>query len=468
MKYSTFYCKYGFPLLQMVLRRPTLQMARQFKKSEYLDGKQIRKKQLEVLKQLYRHAKNNIPFYNKKYSKLPINEINTFEEFSTLPVLDRSEVSKNYKDMLAKGIHSSDVILSRTGGSSGEPLSFYTTPHSSPLGLALMMRARAWWDIDFNDRNALFIEHGLKFEDDLRSRFNIKIRNLRERLLNRVFFSAYQMSPVNLKTYYDSLIKFRPVYLIGYASFLYLFAKYIQDNRLNSDTLGVRCIFYTSEMLYTWQRSVIESVFRCPVVCEYGLKEVGVVAYECPSKNIHTMDESVYVEVIPLEDNSRYGEIVVTQLQMSEAPFIRYRTGDLAEVVDSEKLCDCGRGLHLMGAVQGRSHDWIITPSGKTIHGQIFTHALIVHGNVEKFRVYQSADYSIRIEVVVNKKFNERNERMIIENLESVISEPIPISLHKVNDISPGNSGKFRWIKSEIGVYERPTEEKNIINKNQL
>lgn len=167
------------------------------------------------------------------------------------------------------------------------------------------------------------------------------------------------------------------------------------------------------------------------------------------------MDESVYVEVIPLKDNPKYGEVVVTQLQMNDAPFIRYRTGDLAAVVDRDEVCECGRGLHLMGAVEGRSHDWIITPSGKTIHGQIFTHALIVRGGIDKFRVHQRSDYSIRIEVVVNGSFSVDSERMIIDNLNEIIGEPLPVSIHKVEDIPSGSSGKFRWIRSEVGVYDR-------------
>lgn len=454
MSYTEFYQKYGFGLLQKLLRRPTLALFEELRVAERLDGPSIRARQLARLNELYRHAREEIPLYRRLYADGP-DDIANFEQFSALPILDRHTVGMEHQDMVFGGVGNPRVQVSRTGGSSGEPLTFYTFDGSAALGLAMMMRGRAWWNIDFNERNGLFIEHGLKFENDVRSKVDRVLHKVREAVLNRRFFSAYRMSGADMQGYYEELARFKPSYLIGYASFLYLFAKHLRDNNLAAQPLGVRCIFYTSEMLYPWQRELIESVFDCPVVGEYGCKEVGVIAYQCPQNSWHTMDESVYVEIVPLDDAPGFGEVIVTQLKNDDSPFIRYRTGDVARLLDPDAACGCGRGLHVMGSIQGRSHDWIMTPSGKVLHGQIFTHALIVRGSVVKFRVRQSKDYSIRIQAVVNNRFSEEEEAFIIKNISEIIGEPLAITFEKVHEIESGRSGKFRWIESEISIYDR-------------
>lgn len=455
INYNMLYKKYGFSLIQRLLRRPTIALYYQFMLSERRDGTTIRSEQLIRLGELYKHVRDHVPLYQRLYAHGP-ETIQSFESFASLPILDRSDVASRSEEMVVGGPRNPSVSIARTGGSSGEPLTFYAFVGAASLGLAMMMRARRWWGIDFNERNALFIEHGLAFEVGMKSRIDRALHNVRESILNRRFFSAYRMSEADMAGYYRDLLAFKPIYLIGYSTFLYLFAKYLAEKELSASPIGVKCIFYTSEMLYPWQRQVIEEVFHCPVVGEYGCKELGVVAYQCPEGNWHTMDESVYVEVQPLADVPGYGEVLLTQLRNDYSPFLRYRTGDIAQIVDTDIPCPCGRGLHVMGPIEGRSHDWIITPSGKALHGQIFTHALIVNGSVDKFRVYQAGDYSITIEAVVNSRFSDNEERALQRNLAEVIGEPLPLSFRRVDDIESGNSGKFRWIKSDISIYQRP------------
>lgn len=455
--YSEFYKRYGFAFQQLLLCRPTMRVIKEFKQTELLSKKDIKERQLRSLDEVYRLARTSIPFYQEKYANCG-ESIKSFEQFLELPILDRTEVATNYRNVIVGGEQNKNIIISRTGGSSGEPLAFYTFKGSSVLGLAMMSRARAWWGIDFSEKSVLFIEHGLKFEDDLGAYIKRSLHCVKEKFLNRQFLSAYKMSDEDMERYYREIITFSPAYFIGYASFLYLFAKHLKDYGRRGNDIGLRCIFYTSEMLYPWQQKIIEEVFECPVVGEYGLKEVGVVSYECPRKRFHTMDESVYVEVIPLRDNPKIGEVVVTQLLNRESPLIRYRTGDIAEVVDRDESCPCGRGLHVMGKIQGRSHDWIATPLGKKIHGQIFTHALIVRDCVKKFQVHQDRDYNISVKVVPNERFKYGDGENIIRNIKGVLGEAVNVNVEVVDHIKSGSSGKFRWIKSEISVYDRSVE----------
>lgn len=94
------------------------------------------------------------------------------------------------------------------------------------------------------------------------------------------------------------------------------------------------------------------------IVDIFGLSEVIPVAAECRHENgLHVADDYVLVEVIdptteePVNPGQR-GEVVLTHLDKEAMPLIRYRTGDLATLV--ERDCPCGRSVTMPNGVFGR------------------------------------------------------------------------------------------------------------------
>jgi hypothetical protein len=43
-----------------------------------------------------------------------------------------------------------------------------------------------------------------------------------------------------------------------------------------------------------------------------------------------------------------------------------------------------------------------------------------------------------------------------LKSLAEIIGEPLSITLERVDHLPAGSSGKFRWIRSDISIYERP------------
>jgi phenylacetate-CoA ligase len=88
----------------------------------------------------------------------------------------------------------------------------------------------------------------------------------------------------------------------------------------------------------------------------YGLSEIigPGVACECaegPGAS-HVNEDHFLVEVVDP------GELVITTLTKEAMPLVRYRTGDIATIVDEP--CVCGRTLARMGPVRGRRDDMLI------------------------------------------------------------------------------------------------------------
>lgn len=114
-------------------------------------------------------------------------------------------------------------------------------------------------------------------------------------------------------------------------------------------------------------RASIESTWACRVADTYGLGEVWpTFAGHCELRDgLHaTAPDLLVIELLdlaterPLEWRAgATGELVVTHLEREASPLVRYRTGDIAAVLDA--ACTCGRGTPRFRLV-GRIDDMFI------------------------------------------------------------------------------------------------------------
>jgi phenylacetate-CoA ligase len=101
-------------------------------------------------------------------------------------------------------------------------------------------------------------------------------------------------------------------------------------------------------------RTLCRDHLGCEIIDFYHRRETGVVALRCPRDGIyHLPSETCLIEIVDEEGRlckrGQAGEIVVTPLYSYAMPFIRYRTGDIAELPASDpgftQYCGCGRTL---------------------------------------------------------------------------------------------------------------------------
>ena len=114
-------------------------------------------------------------------------------------------------------------------------------------------------------------------------------------------------------------------------------------------------------------RTRIEDTWACRVADTYGLGEVWpTFAGHCELRDgLHaTAPDLLVIELLdltterPLEWRAgATGELVVTHLEREASPLVRYRTGDIAAVLDA--ACACGRGTPRFRLV-GRVDDMFI------------------------------------------------------------------------------------------------------------
>jgi phenylacetate-CoA ligase len=97
---------------------------------------------------------------------------------------------------------------------------------------------------------------------------------------------------------------------------------------------------------------------------------VGTVGFECPlRRGLHMWEDNYIVEVVDPKtgevlDEGEEGEIVYTAINREAMPLIRYRSGEISEIVSKER-CECGIEHITLRRIKGRTDDMIIHSGAK-------------------------------------------------------------------------------------------------------
>jgi phenylacetate-CoA ligase len=167
---------------------------------------------------------------------------------------------------------------------------------------------------------------------------------------------------------------------------------------------------------------------------------------------MHITAEDIIVEIVdqrgsPLP-HGEAGEIVVTHLATRDFPFIRYRTGDIG-VLDS-KSCPCGRGLPLLGEIQGRSTDFLVAQDGTVMHGLALIYVLRELPEVGAFKITQENIDLTRVSVVTEAGLNLELVKKIERGFKARLGNGVKIVVEEIAEIPAEKSGKFRYVVSKV------------------
>jgi phenylacetate-CoA ligase len=363
-----------------------------------------------------------------------------------LPFLTKSHVRENVEAM--KSTVAGPLKRYNTGGSSGEPLVFYTSVQRRSHDVAAKWRATRWWDVDIGDRE--IVVWGSPIELGAQDR----LRTLRDAVMRSWLLPAFDMSEASLDAYVAGIRSRRPAMLFGYPSSLSLIAAHARRRGVAMDDLGIRVAFVTSERLYPEQRETIASVFGCRVANGYGGRDAGFIAHECPSGRMHISAEDILVELLDESGAAvpagAAGEIVVTHMATADFPFVRYRTGDIG-VLDTEP-CPCGRGLPVLREIQGRSTDFVVAADGTVMHGLALIYAIRDLPGIEGFKIIQHDRSHTEVLLVRGADYDPGCAKRIALDFRRRLGDDVQIAVNVVESIPREASGKFRYVVSKVAA----------------
>lgn len=425
------------------LKRPgLLRHYDNFQKSQWQSFEWLKDQQEEQLKKLVSFAYENVPYYTKLLNQLGLRptDIATIKDLEKLPIITKHDIKKNWDDLVPNNMGKSKCVYSSTGGSTGDPLKYRMSVDDYERRVALKYRGWTYAGYRLGDKIAIIA--GSSLVPNTKSEIKTKAKDL---FFNWRHYSSFQMSEENLHKYFHNINKWKPGFFRGYASSLYLFAKFISDNALRLE-FQPKAIFSTSEKLFRRQREVIEQIFRAKVFDNYGLGDGGISAHECEEHcGMHISMERSILEVVNHENKqviAQQGKILATGLYNYSLPFIRYDTGDMGAI--SDEMCSCGRGLPLLKEISGRTTEFL--KLNNIIIGSPVLTVLMGSFDIDQYHIAQVGPDSVICKIVKGKTYNEKDaEEFIQKSFYSHVGK-INIAFEYTDSIPVNTDGKNKFI----------------------
>lgn len=337
----------------------------------------------------YKHSE----FYRRRFQEngLKPEQIRTKEDLRLLPLTTKEEVEQNAEDFLCVP-ERAIVDMCQTSGSTGKP------------GIIPQTRSNLE-RVGYNEKIS-FIAAGVT-EDD---RVMITCAMGRCFMAGLAYFegvrqigaTAVRTGSGNLDIIIQSILLYRPAVIVCVPSQALLISERLLAIGEDPTELGVRiliCIgepIRTAELEFSRLGERLHKNWNCDVIGTYACTEMATSFTDCScGRGGHFHPELITVEIIDEKGNpvspGQPGEIIVTPLQVTGMPLLRYCIGDIASYFTEP--CQCGRNSYRLGPIVGRKqHKMKI--SGTTVYPnaifsvlqgipEIINYYLEVHGKYE-------------------------------------------------------------------------------------
>jgi phenylacetate-CoA ligase len=347
--------------------------------------------------------------------------------------------------MVARDWPREDLIRNQTGGSTGQPVTFYLSRARKCSRAAATLRHNRWAGWEVGDRAAV-IWGAPQDRPAGGCRARLRGALLREPL----WLDTAALDERALLEFHAALWRYRPRVIQAYARAAVLFARFLEGRGLRA--YRPLSIVTSAEVLEPEDRRLLERVFGCPVFNRYGCREVSVLASECPAHTgLHVMAEGLYVEVETPAGPAAPGQtgcILVTDLLNGAMPLIRYRIGDMGAWAKGS--CPCGRGLPRLGHVAGRVTDFLVGADGRLVSGVFLATYVVAHRpSLGQVQIWQEKAGAVTYRVRPGPGFEPGPDgEYLADATRRYLGEGADADLEVVAELPAAPSGKILFSRS--------------------
>lgn len=435
-----------FPLHERLKGHRSAALLRHLEITQWWSRDRLEAYRIDRLRRFLMQAGSSVPYYRRLFRQIGFDPeaVRDLAGLSALPRSDKAVVRTSFSDLISEGAR--NLVERRTTGSTGEPLRFLVSRERISFDVAAKWRGMRWWGVDIGDPEV--VVWGSPIEITVQDRF----KALRDRLLRSYLLPITDISTAKLDHYLDTIRRLRPPMVFGYPSAIAQLAWRARERGLYMGDLEIRAVFVTSEILQPQWRQAITEVFACPVVTEYGARDAGHLARECPAGGVHVTAEYLAIEILDEQGNpapvGQCGEVVVTNFESGAFPFIRYRTGDIAAFED--RSCPCGRALPLIGQISGRTNDCLVATDGRLVHDSALNYVIRALQGVQAYKIVQEHLTDIRVMIVPGPGLVDDVAARIAPRYRELLGSTVNVRVEKVADIPREPSGKFRHVVTRV------------------
>lgn len=315
---------------------------------------------LLALQKVLKHACENSPFYGRRLSSIGLapNDVTSIGDLRKIPLTSTADFVQHSLEFRADR----QVHVYCSSGTTGKPK--YTFFSRSDLDAAFARTAYGLTLAGVNSEDTVAVAQGFGIW-----MIGMDFAGAVERTgatlvpLGKGPSATYMLTV--LAATRTNVIASSPSYIIRLAETAASRGYDLQNE------LHIKAISLAGEVVTPNHRAYIQSLWGTDAVFScYGITECGTVAVECIAhRGLHLCSQDFICEVIdPATGEDRpagqKGELVITTLNRTGMPMLRYRTGDLVDLAYEE--CDCGcKGRKL--CVYGRLDEAVALEAGEKI-----------------------------------------------------------------------------------------------------
>lgn len=400
------------------------------KRTEYLPAEQLRELQNTELNRLLRYASVHVPYY---------------QTHDPAKLTTKDQVRERPEDFLSDEYRRGALIPWHTSGTTGKPLVVFYSREAMQKMWAFVELYRNTAGVTKDEPRGQFTGRMIV---PARQPASEKIFWRRDLANHSLLLSSTNLLPENLPAYAAALGRFRPVYLSGYPSAMYVLAEYYR--RSGSAGLKLGAALTSAETLLDHQRRAIEEVFTTRVYDQYGQAEMQSFWYECEAGRMHAHPLAGITEILRSDGSpaapEEMGEVVLTGLVNYAMPLIRYRVGDSARF--STRACPCGRGMPVIEEIGGRLDDFVYTRERGYL-GRLDPVLKGLHNIIES-QIEQASLDVLHIRFVPAPRFTVDDLHLFESNLRARVGHSIRLEFECTNRIPRSANGKFRFVISRL------------------
>lgn len=323
---------------------------------ELMPREDLRKLQAARLRKTIETALHS-PYYGKVYGEAGITpgSIEDIDDIRRLPFTLKEDMRAHYPFGLLAGDMADAVRIHSSSGTTGTPTVIVHSQHdldswANLVARCLYMAGVRRTDVFQNSSGYGMFTGGLGFQYGA------------ERLGCTTVPAAAGNSKRQIKFIQD----FHTTVLHAIPSYATRLAEVFEEEGLDPAASSLRILAIGAEPHTEEQRRKIERLLGVKAYNSFGMTEMNGpgVGFECQEQNgMHIWEDSYVLEIIDPETgevlpDGEVGELVLTTLDRTMMPLIRYRTRDLTRILPGN--CPCGRTHRRIDRLKGRTDDMFI------------------------------------------------------------------------------------------------------------
>lgn len=426
-----------YPLAEKVKHTNSMVWYKRIQEMNTWSREEIKAWQEAQLQRVVYQAYEHTVYWKRVFDErgLKPEDICTAEDLKKLPILTKADIRAHYDEIVPDNIASIRYRKGQTGGTTGEPMHY--------------LDAEEIWGYVSANKIIAWRTTGYRFGDPFMalgsaSIFRQKasfVRRAIDAIRNERAYNSMNLDGELCRKYIDILERQHIHYIYGYASAVYLIAKYALDNKI--DMSHMRGAFTTSENLTDVYRETIEKAFGCRVMDCYGARDAAVTAYEINPGSYH-LGYSAILEVVD-EFELNKGTLLSTNLLNMAFPMLRYEYGDVAELDNNSSEYN-GQVLH---QIFGRVSDVLRLDNGHVLTSPGFT-ILMRNFPVKAYDIQKLSGSSVRMQVVVAEGWTKADEKKLVAEMQRYCGEGCEFALEYVEKFEPLKNGKKRYFMNDL------------------